>query len=266
MTAVPVLTIAGSDSCGGAGIQADLKTITVLGGYGMSAITALTAQNTTGVRKIHPVPGEFLQEQIAAVCDDIPPASVKIGMVYDVPQIRVIAEMLQKYRPPHVVLDPVMISTSGAPLLKRSAQQALQQLLFPLAEVITPNLPEAEALTGMTLSTSEQILSAAKKLSQQYHTAFLLKGGHRQDSCEDILTDGKRCLQISEQHINTSNTHGTGCTLSSAIATFLAQGFSLYDSVCQAKQYITGALQTNFSLGHGNGPLAHNYLYIRQER
>ena len=231
MRGYPVLTIAGSDSSGGAGIQADLKTMTMLGCYGMSAITALTAQNTTGVREIHPVPAAFLQAQIAAVCEDIPPLAVKIGMVYDVPQIHAIAEMVQHYRLTKLVLDPVMIATSGASLLRSGAQKALKENLFSLAALITPNIPEAEVLTGTAITSPEQMEQTALQLSAQFRTAILLKGGHAA---------------------------GTGCTLSSAIASHLALGFSLEESVRRAKAYLTQALQAGLHLGHGNGPIAHN--------
>lgn len=259
MTRHPVLTIAGSDSIGGAGIQADLKTITTLGGYGMSAITALTAQNTMEVRDILPVPAEFLRKQIAAVCDDIPPLAVKIGMVYDIPQIQCIAEMMRKYQPPHIVVDPVMVATSGSELLRTAALEALQETLLPLAELITPNLPEAELLTGIRISSPAQMEQAAAVLSQRYRTAILLKGGHCTCASNDLLYTQEEQIWIPGQHLETKDTHGTGCTLSSAIAVFLAQGFSLTDSVRRAKNYITHAIQAGLSLGHGSGPIAHNY-------
>ena len=187
MTIAPVLTIAGSDSSGGAGVQADLKTMTMLGCFGMSAITALTAQNTLGVQGICPVPAEFLKQQIAAVCEDISPAAVKVGMVYDTPQILAIAEAVAQYQLPHVVVDPVMVATSGDPLLKQQAQQALTEQLFPLAELLTPNLPEAEQLTGTSITSPPQMEQAARQLSETYHTAVLLKGGHSVGSCNDLL-------------------------------------------------------------------------------
>lgn len=264
MTRHPVLTIAGSDSSGGAGIQADLKTITVLGGYGMSAITALTAQNTIGVRSVYPIPATFLQEQIEAVCDDIPPLAVKIGMVYDVPQIQVIAQMIQKYGLQHVVVDPVMAATSGDALLMTQALTALQQELLPQAELITPNLPEAEQLTGLEIASPTQMEKAASILAEKYQAAILLKGGHCTCTSNDLLYAVGECIWIPGQHVKTKDTHGTGCTLSSAIATFLAQGFSLADSVRRAKNYITHAIQAGLSLGHGHGPIAHNYTLQEQ--
>lgn len=266
MTIAPVLTIAGSDSSGGAGIQADLKTMTMLGCFGMSAITALTAQNTTGVREICPVPAAFLEQQIAAVCEDIPPLAVKIGMVYDIPQIHAIAAAVRKCRLPHVVVDPVMVATSGDALLRSQAQTALTQELFPLAEVITPNLPEARQLTGMEITSPAEMEQAAGTLAERYRTAVLLKGGHSVGSCNDLLCADGEMIWISGERIVTNNTHGTGCTLSSAIASLLAQGMPLEKSVRSAKTYITQAIAAGLSLGHGNGPIAHNYRILPTER
>ena len=263
MTIAPVLTIAGSDSSGGAGIQADLKAMTMLGCFGMSAITALTAQNTLGVQGICPVPAEFLKQQIAAVCEDIPPAAVKVGMVYDTPQILAIAEAVEQYQLPHVVVDPVMVATSGDPLLKQQAQQALTERLFPLAELLTPNLPEAEQLTGTSITSPPQMEQAARQLSETYHTAVLLKGGHSVGSCNDLLYTAGTATWFSGQRTDTPNTHGTGCTLSSAIASFLAQGASLEESVRRGKAYISGAIAAGLSLGHGHGPIAHNYAILK---
>ncbi len=265
MTIAPVLTIAGSDSSGGAGVQADLKTMTMLGCFGMSAITALTAQNTLGVQGICPVPAEFLKQQIAAVCEDIPPAAVKVGMVYDTPQILAIAEAVAQYQLPHVVVDPVMVATSGDPLLKQQAQQALTEQLFPLAELLTPNLPEAEQLTGTSITSPPQMEQAARQLSETYHTAVLLKGGHSVGSCNDLLYAAGTATWFSGQRTDTPNTHGTGCTLSSAIASFLAQGASLEESVRRGKAYISGAIAAGLSLGHGHGPIAHNYTILKKD-
>ncbi len=264
MTIAPVLTIAGSDSSGGAGVQADLKTMTMLGCFGMSAITALTAQNTLGVQGICPVPAEFLKQQIVAVCEDIPPAAVKVGMVYDTPQILAIAEAVAQYQLPHVVVDPVMVATSGDPLLKQQAQQALTEQLFPLAELLTPNLPEAEQLTGTSITSPPQMEQAARQLSETYHTAVLLKGGHSMGSCNDLLYAAGTATWFSGQRTDTPNTHGTGCTLSSAIASFLAQGASLEESVRRGKAYISDAIAEGLSLGHGHGPIAHNYAILRK--
>ena len=257
MTIAPVLTIAGSDSSGGAGVQADLKTMTMLGCFGMSAITALTAQNTLGVQGICPVPAEFLKQQIAAVCEDIPPAAVKVGMVYDTPQILAIAEAVAQYQLPHVVVDPVMVATSGDPLLKQQAQQALTEQLFPLAELLTPNLPEAEQLTGTSITSPPQMEQAARQLSETYHTAVLLKGGHSVGSCNDLLYAAGTATWFSGQRTDTPNTHGTGCTLSSAIAANLAKGYSLPQAIARAKGYITAALSAGLNLGAGSGPLDH---------
>ena len=230
MTIAPVLTIAGSDSSGGAGVQADLKTMTMLGCFGMSAITALTAQNTLGVQGICPVPAEFLKQQIAAVCEDIPPAAVKVGMVYDTPQILAIAEAVAQYQLPHVVVDPVMVATSGDPLLKQQAQQALTEQLFPLAELLTPNLPEAEQLTGTSITSPPQMEQAARQLSETYHTAVLLKGGHSVGSCNDLLYAAGTATWFSGQRTDTPNTHGTGCTLS------YGSGSTTTMTACRTKQ------------------------------
>ena len=259
MTIAPVLTIAGSDSSGGAGIQADLKTMTMLGCFGMSAITALTAQNTTGVREICPVPAAFLEQQIAAVCEDIPPLAVKIGMVYDIPQIHAIAAAVRKYRLPHVVVDPVMVATSGDALLRSQAQTALTQELFPLAEVITPNLPEARQLTGMEITSPAEMEQAAGTLAERYRTAVLLKGGHRVNDANDLLYDGREYTWFEGKRIDTANTHGTGCTLSSAIASNLAKGMELKEAVRRAKNYISGALAAGLDLGKGSGPMDHGF-------
>lgn len=266
MIIAPVLTIAGSDSSGGAGIQADLKTMTMLGCFGMSAITALTAQNTCGVQEIHPVPAAFLKQQITSVCEDISPLAVKVGMVYDVPQIIAIADMIRRFGLPHVVVDPVMVATSGDALMKQQAQETLTQQLFPLAEVITPNLPEAEQLIGMKITAPSEMEQAAMQLAETYHTAVLLKGGHSVGSCNDLLCTEESRLWFSGERIRTNNTHGTGCTLSSAIASFLAQGMPLEESVRLAKTYITQAIAAGLSLGHGNGPIAHNYRILPTER
>ena len=257
MRGYPVLTIAGSDSSGGAGIQAELKTKTMQGCYGMSAITALTAQNTTGVREIHPVPAAFLQAQIAAVCEDIPPLAVKIGMVYDVPQIHAIAEMVQHYRLTKLVLDPVMIATSGASLLRSGAQKALKENLFSLAALITPNIPEAEILSGMTITDATGMEAAAKYISEKYGCAVLCKGGHKVNDADDLLWRNGFGKWFHGKRIDNPNTHGTGCTLSSAIASNLAKGYALDTSVERAKEYISGCLSAMLDLGRGSGPMNH---------
>ena len=258
-----VLTIAGSDPSGGAGIQADIKTITMQGCYAMSAITALTVQNTCGVTDVMDVPPEILAAQIDAVCTDIFPDAVKIGMVSNAASIRVIAEKLRQYRPQHIVIDPVMISTSGRHLLREDAMEALCSELLPLGTVLTPNLPEAGALLGQNLQSPEEMRTAAKILSERFGAAVLVKGGHLEAAPSDVLyADGEYQVYTSER-IDTNNSHGTGCTLSSAIASGLARGVSLPESVQLAKWYLTDALAAGFDIGKGNGPLLHNFTIAR---
>ena len=253
------LTIAGSDSSGGAGIQADLKTMTMNGVYAMSAITALTAQNTTGVRAIMEVTPGFLQQQIDAVFEDIRPDAVKIGMVSSGELIRVIAERLRFYRAGNVVVDPVMVATSGSALMKTDAVQTLMDELLPLAELVTPNIPEAEILSGMSIRTAEDMEKAAKQISGDRHCAVLLKGGHSINDANDLLCAGGKIVWFEGKRIDNPNTHGTGCTLSSAIASNLAKGFTLSESVRRAKEYISGALAAMLDLGKGAGPMKHNF-------
>lgn len=252
-----VLTIAGSDCSGGAGIEADIKTITAHKMYAMSAITALTAQNTTGVTAIHEIPPEFLAQQLDQIFTDIRPDAIKIGMVSSEAPIEVIAQKLKQYACEKVVLDPVMISTSGKPLLQKSAVAALVARLFPLAAVITPNLAEAAALTGSDVQSRCEITVAARRLSMLTPAAILIKGGHLEKSCDDLLLEGGCEKWFSSPRIDNPNTHGTGCTLSSAIACGLAAGLSISDSVAQAKAYITGAINARLDLGRGSGPLNH---------
>lgn len=254
------LTIAGSDSSGGAGIQADLKTMIMNGVYGMSAITALTAQNTTGVRGIFEVTPGFLQAQLDAVFEDIFPDAVKIGMVSDAKLIHTIAERLKFYQAEHIVVDPVMVSTSGSRLLKDDAVDALVGELLPLAEVATPNIPEAEVLWGEKIEKEEHMLAAAEAISRKYGCAVLLKGGHAINEANDLLFKEEEALWFSGQRIENPNTHGTGCTLSSAIAANLAKGFALEEAIRRAKDYISGALAAMLDLGRGSGPLDHGYL------
>lgn len=251
------LTIAGSDSCGGAGIQADIKTMTANGVYAMSAVTALTAQNTTGVTGIMEVTPDFLREQIKAVAEDIFPDAVKTGMVSSASLIRVIAESVKKYSLKNIVVDPVMVATSGAKLLKDDAIQSLKEDLLPLATVITPNIPEAEVLAGSRISSPEEMELAAKKIYSAYGCAVLLKGGHSMNDANDFLYDGTEGTWFQGKRIDNPNTHGTGCTLSSAIASGLAKGKSLKDSVHDAKEYISGALAAMLDLGKGSGPMNH---------
>ena len=253
------LTIAGSDSSGGAGIQADIKTMTMNGVYAMSAVTALTAQNTTGVTGISEVTPDFLQQQLDAVFEDIYPDAVKIGMVASADLIKVIADSLRFYDARNVVVDPVMVATSGSALLKNDAVQTLMDELLPLATLVTPNILETQVLSGLTIESEEDMMDAAKRIGDAHHCAVLLKGGHSINDANDLLyTDGK--LQwFYGRRIDNPNTHGTGCTLSSAIASNLAKGFSLTESVGRAKEYISGALEAMLDLGKGSGPMMHNF-------
>ena len=254
-----VLTIAGSDCSGGAGIQADIKTITAHKLYAMSAITALTAQNTTGVYGIMDVTPEFLKNQLDCVFNDIYPDAIKIGMVSNVKLIEVIAERLKLINAKNIVVDPVMISTSGSRLLEEEARQTLMTKLIPLATVITPNIPEAEVLSGMKISTVEDMENAAAIIAGEYDGAVLVKGGHSLNDANDLLYWKGEKQWFYGERIDNPNTHGTGCTLSSAIASNLAKGFSLLESVKLAKDYISGALKANLNLGKGSGPLDHTY-------
>jgi hydroxymethylpyrimidine/phosphomethylpyrimidine kinase len=258
------LTIAGSDSSGGAGIQADIKTMTANGVFAMSAITALTAQNTTGVTGIMEVTPEFLAEQLDAVCTDIMPDAVKIGMVSSSALIHVIAEKLKQYHTKNIVLDPVMVATSGARLIAEDAVQALVTELIPLAEIVTPNIPEAEVLSGMKVRSAADMEAAARKIAAEYRCAVLLKGGHQYQDANDLLCTAGEMRWFHGERIDNPNTHGTGCTLSSAIASNLAKGFSLPESVERAKRYISGALGAMLDLGSGSGPMNHAFA-IRNE-
>ncbi len=251
-----VLTIAGSDSGGGAGIQADLKVATLLGSFGMSAITALTAQNTLGVRNIHPAPTDFIRDQIEAVLSDIGADVLKVGMLFSPEIIRLVAENIRKYSLPAVV-DPVMIAKGGASLLQDAAVSALRDELLPLAYLITPNLPEAEVLTGMTIRDEADMEKAAFKLHSMGSRNVLIKGGHLEgDSVDLLLADGK-LHRFMAKRFDTPHTHGTGCTYSAAIATFLSQGFPLVRAVEKSKIYITEAIRFAPGLGSGHGPVNH---------
>ena len=255
------LTIAGSDSSGGAGIQADIKTMTMNGVFAMSAITALTAQNTTGVSGIVESTPEFLGKQIDMVFEDIFPDAVKIGMVSSAELIDVIADRLEHFNAKNIVVDPVMVATSGARLIEEKAVDSLKNKLLPLATVITPNIPEAEILVGMRIENEADMEEAAKKLFDTYGCAALVKGGHKINEANDVLYTGEegRLIWFKGVRINNPNTHGTGCTLSSAIASNLAKGYGLAESVERAKKYLTGALRAMLDLGKGSGPMAHNY-------
>lgn len=254
-----VLTIAGSDSIGGAGIQADIKTMLANGVYAMSAVTALTAQNTQGVAAIMDASPEFLAAEIDAVFDDIRPAAVKIGMVSAAALIKVIAGRLRAHKAENIVVDPVMVATSGARLLDEDASDSLTAELFPFAALITPNLPELELLTGAAITSREERIDAARKLAAKWGCAVLSKGGHAEKSADDILVTGGETTVFPGARINTKNTHGTGCTLSSAIAANLAKGASLTAAIRQAKDYVTGALSADLKMGKGHGPLHHGF-------
>lgn len=253
------LTIAGSDSCGGAGIQADIKTMTMNGVYAMSAITALTAQNTTGVKSIMNVTPDFLRDQLDEIFTDIRPDAVKIGMVSKSELIRAIAERLRYYQAEHIVVDTVMVATSGARLISEDAITVLETDLLPLAEVITPNIPEAEVLCGHAIRTEEDMETAAREIHDFYHCAVLCKGGHSINDANDCLYSDGKVHWFTGTRIDNPNTHGTGCTLSSAIAANLAKGFGLEESVRRAKAYITGALSAQLNLGQGSGPMNHAF-------
>ena len=251
------LTIAGSDSCGGAGIQADIKTMTMNGVYAMSAVTALTAQNTTGVRAILNSTPEILKAQIDAVFEDIYPDAVKIGMVSSVELIKVIAERLIFFGAKNIVVDPVMVATSGSSLIGDGAVDALKNELLPLARVITPNIPEAEVLSGIKILASDDMIKAAEIISDEFGCAVLCKGGHSLNDANDLLFEEGDYKWFNGRRIDNPNTHGTGCTLSSAIASYLAKGFDLSTSIIKAKEYITGALSDMLDLGKGSGPINH---------
>lgn len=257
-----VLTIAGSDCSGGAGIQADIKTITCNGMYAMSVITSLTAQNTTGVYGVLDTEPEFVKKQIDCIFDDIRPDSIKIGMVSNAAIIKAIADALKKHDAKNIVVDPVMISTSGSPLLDKTAMSALITLLLPLATLITPNIPEAEALSEIEINSSDDIERAAEIIYNKSGNAVLIKGGHSKNNSDDFLFDGIERYWFHSPRIDNANTHGTGCTLSSAIACGLADNKTIFESVKGAKEYISGALRTNFDIGKGSGPLLHNYKLL----
>ena len=256
-----VLTIAGSDCSGGAGIQADLKTIAAHKLYGMSAITSLTAQNTTGVYGIYDVSPEFLKNQLDCIFTDIFPDAVKIGMVSNSGLIQVIADTLKQYRPGRVVLDPVMVSTSGSRLIAPEAQETLVTQLMPLASVITPNIPEAEVLCGRKIENAQDMEAAAKAIYDKIgtDTAVLVKGGHERNTANDCLYTKEGTFWFEGKRVENDNTHGTGCTLSSAIAANLAKGNDLETAVERAKEYISGALAAMLDLGAGSGPMNHAF-------
>ncbi len=262
-----VLTIAGADSSGGAGIQADLKTFAALGCYGMSVITSLTAQNTVGIMSVLDVPARFVAKQIDAVFNDIGVDAVKIGMVKNEEIIRIISRKLRSYRPSRIIVDPVMIAKDGKRLLRQDAIHALTTQLFPLATIVTPNIPEAVFLTGCVIRNKNDVEKAGVRLLSYGPEAVLLKGGHTKNNiCQDCLciagANGKISIKwMGKRRIQTKNTHGTGCTLSSAIAAYLARGYGILEAVEQSKQYITGAIKAGaaYRLGKGHGPVHHFY-------
>jgi len=249
-----ILTIAGSDSGGGAGIQADLKAITLLGGFGMSVITALTAQNTIGVHGIHEIPPSFVEKQMEVVLSDIGADAIKTGMLAHSEIIRVVARKIRQYGLKYVVVDPVMVAKSGDSLLRKDAQEAFNRELTPLAWIVTPNLPEASVLAGFKVTSVEEMRKAARRIHQLGAKHVVVKGGHLKGRAVDLLYDGKRFEEIVAPRIKTKNTHGTGCTYASAIATFLARGDTVYGAVQKAKIFITLAIQSGLSLGKGTGP------------
>lgn len=258
------LTVAGSDSGGGAGIQADLKTFSALGCYGMSVITALTAQNTVGVRDIHPVPPAFVEEQMEAVLTDIGADAVKIGMLFSVELIETVAARLRRHGVRNIVVDPVMVAQSGDKLLRDDAVAALRETLLPVADLATPNLPEAEILVGRPIRTREDIEAAARRMAGWGCRAVLIKGGHAGDARADdwlFLTGEDRMERFGADRVPTRNNHGTGCTLSSAVAARLARGDALAEAVKTAKAYIDGAIRAGaaYRLGNGSGPVHHFY-------
>jgi hydroxymethylpyrimidine/phosphomethylpyrimidine kinase len=259
-----ILTIAGSDSGGGAGIQADLKVITLLGGFGMSVLTALTAQNTMGVQGIHEVPARFVEEQIDAVLSDIGADAIKTGMLANREIIEVVSRKIKQYKVKKVVVDPVMISKSGASLLRKDAQETLIKKLIPMAWVVTPNLMEASALTGFKVTSLEGMKEAAHQIYRMGTKYVVVKGGHLKGMAVDLLYDGKRFSEMEGPRIESKNTHGTGCTFASAIATFLARGDTVDEAVRKAKNFITMAIQSGLRLGKGTGPTNPSAYVLRE--
>ena len=264
MRTVPTaMTIAGSDSGGGAGIQADLKTFAALGVYGTSVLTAITAQNTISVNAVHEVPTDIVSAQINAVLSDIGADAVKTGMLASSSIIQCVASELQRSPVPWLVVDPVMVAKSGDRLLWEDAVEALKSLLVPMASVITPNIPEAEALTGMKIDSDAHVRDAAQKFIAMGAKSVVVKGGHREGPATDLFFDGSSFHEFTSTRIETANTHGTGCTFASAIAAGLARGLSLLEAVGLAKDYVTEAIRTSFPVGQGHGPLNHFYKLRR---
>ncbi len=264
MAAVKVpkaMTIAGSDSGGGAGIQADLKTFSALGVYGSSTLTAITAQNTVGVTAVHEIPIDIIIAQIDAVLSDIGADAVKTGMLASSAIVETVAEEMERHRVSRLVVDPVMVAKSGDRLLREDAVEALRTRLIPLAAVVTPNIPEAEALTGLKIENDEDVRRAAEAIVQLGARAVVVKGGHREGPATDLFYDGARFQEFSAPRIDTVNTHGTGCTFASAVAAGLAKGLGVVESVELAKDYVTEAIRRSFPVGRGHGPLHHFYKW-----
>ena len=253
------MTIAGSDSGGGAGIQADLKTFSALGVYGASTLTAITAQNTVAVTAVHELPTDVIAAQIDAVITDIGVDAVKTGMLSSVAIVEVVAQELKRHGITNLVVDPVMVAKSGDALLRREAVDSLRTRLLPLAAVVTPNIPEAETLTGREIVSDEDMRRAAEEIVAMGARAVVVKGGHRDGPATDLYYDGSRFQEFSAPRFDTVNTHGTGCTFASAVAAGLAQGKDVIDAVAQAKEYITGAIRNSYPLGQGHGPVHHFY-------
>ena len=260
-TVPSAMTIAGSDSGGGAGIQADLKTFAALGVYGTSCVTAITAQNTVGVTGIHEIPQDLITDQIKCVMEDIGADAVKTGMLSSTAIVETVSRELSKYKVTNVVVDPVMVAKSGDALLKKEAVQAVRDLMLPLATVVTPNIPEAEVLTELNIASIEDMKTAAKALVDMGCHSAVVKGGHMMGPASDLLYDGAEYHVFSVERIDTVNTHGTGCTFASAIASGLAKGLTLYDSVSDAKQFITDSIKSSFVIGSGHGPLNHFHRF-----
>ena len=259
-----ILTIAGSDSGGGAGIQADLKAITLLGGFGMSVLTALTAQNTVAVTSINEVPLDFIAAQIEAVFSDIGVDAVKTGMLSNAEVVKLVASKMSEYKPAIVVVDPVMVAKSGASLLTAEARKTLAEFLLPEATLVTPNLPEASALVGWQVAEEKEMRRAAEEIRELGPKYVLVKGGHLQGEAVDLLFDGQEFYEFRSPRIETRNVHGTGCTYASAIATYLAQELDVVEAVKAAKRFITEAIRHGLSLGHGHGP-TNPYAAVRQQ-
>ena len=257
------MTIAGSDSGGGAGIQADLKTFAALGVYGTVTLTAITAQNTVGVTGVHEIPTDMIVAQMDAVMGDIGADAVKTGMLSSREIVEVVAAQIRKHGIRSLVVDPVMVAKSGDALLRQDAVQAVRTRLVPLASVVTPNIPEAEALTGMTIESDADVRESAQRIVQMGARSVVVKGGHREGPATDVLYDGSDFREFTAPRIDTVNTHGTGCTFASAVAAGLAQGLSVEDSVAQAKDYVTEAIRASFPIGRGHGPLNHFYKLWR---